>query len=189
MKNIQTQITIWGIVTLALLPAFLNTGCAKGISSEELKASIELVDIETGWEKKYYQPWPPKLILVPAISFKVKNIGEDPLKYVYFNGIFKFEGDKENLGDNFVAGIRGEPVMPGDMSDTITLRSFQGVEGQNLAHFKNNPAWRTVGVKIYVKSTGAAYVPISEHDISKTIDFKEPDPVGMEPKKKDDSKK
>ncbi len=189
MKNIQTQIAIWGIVALVLLPAFMSTGCAKGISSEELKASIELVDVETSWEKKYYQPWPPKLILVPSISFKVKNIGADPLKYVYFNGIFKFEGDKENLGDNFVAGIRGEPVMPGSMSDVITLRSFQGVEGQNLAHFKNNPAWKTVAVKIFVKSTGAEYIPISEYDISRTINFKEPDPVGMDLKKKDEDKK
>lgn len=189
MKNIRTLITILGLVALIMLPVLMNTGCAKGISSEELKASIELVDVETNWEKKYYQPWPPKLILVPAISFKVKNIGENPLKYVYFNGIFKFEGDKENLGDNFVAGIRGEPVLPGDMSDTITLRSFQGVEGQNLAHFKNNPAWRTVRVRIYVKSTGAEYVQISEYDISKTIHFKEPEPVGMKPKKKDESKK
>ena len=88
-----------------------------------------------------------------------------------------------------MAGIRGEPVLPGDKSDTITLRSFQGVEGQNLAHFKNNPAWRTVGVRIFVKSTGAEYVQISEYDISKTINFKEPEPVGMEPKKKDESKK
>jgi len=189
VKNIQTQITLWGIVALALLPAFINTGCAKGISSEELKASIELVDVETSWEKKYYQPWPPKLILVPSVSFKVKNIGEAPLKYVYFNGIFKSVGDKENLGDNFVAGIRGEAVMPGDLSNTITLQSFQGVEGQNLAHFKNNPAWKIVKVKIYVKSTGAEYVPISEFDISKTINFKEPEPVGMEPKKKAEEKK
>ena len=83
---------------LVLLPAFINTGCAKGISSEELKASIELVDVETSWEKKYYQPWPPKLILVPSISFKVKNIGADPLKYVYFNGIFKFEGRQREPG-------------------------------------------------------------------------------------------
>lgn len=189
MKNIQTQISLLGLAVLISLPAVFNSACAKSISSEELKASIELVDVKTSWEKKYYQPWPPKLILVPSISFKVKNIGENPLKYVYFNGIFKSEGDKENLGDNFVAGIRGEPVMPGEISDTITLRSFQGVEGQNLAHFKNNPAWRLVQVKIFVKSTGAEYIPIEEYDISRTINFQEPEPVGMEPKKKEEVKK
>ena len=189
MKNKLSRFTVPGLVVLLMLPVFMNTGCAKGISSEELKASIELVDIDTRWEKKYYQPWPPKLTLVPAISFKVKNIGPDPLRYVYFNGIFKFEGDKENLGDNFVAGIRGEAVMPGELSATITLQSFQGVEGNNLAHFKNNPAWKTCKVRIFVKSTGAEYIPIEEYEISRNINFKEPEPVGMEPKKKEETKK
>ena len=73
MKNIQTQITVLGLAVLILLPVAFNSACAKSISSEELKASIELVDVNTSWEKKYYQPWPPKLILVPSISFKVKN--------------------------------------------------------------------------------------------------------------------
>ena len=164
---------------------FWMAGCSKGMPAEELKASVEIVDIDTRWEEKYYQPWPPKLILVPAISFKIKNVGANPLQYVYCNGIFKLEDDNENLGDNFVAGIRGEPVNPGETSEPISLQSFQGVEGQNLAHFKDNPAWKTAVVKLFVKSKGSQYVLVGEYKVSRRINFTEPEPVGQKPQPKE----
>ena len=166
----------------------LGTSCIKSMPAEELKASIELIDIDTRWEKKYYQPWPPKLILVPAISFKIKNAGDKPLNYIYCNGIFKFVDENKNLGDNFVAGISGKSVMPGDLSDIISLQSFQGVEGKNLAHFKHNPAWKTVTVKIFVKSKGSQFVLLDEFEVSKKINFQEPEPVGMNEKEKPEKK-
>ena len=174
-----------------LLTALMTLGnsCTKAMSPEELKSSIELTDIETRWEKKYYQPWPPKLILVPAISFKVKNIGEEPLSYIYFNGIFRFVGEKENMGDNFLAGIHGKPLMPGETSEDITLQSNFGVEGDNVNHFKNNPEWKTAEVRIFAKSKGAQYVLLDEYTISKKINFKEPEPVGKGEEKKKDPKK
>jgi len=169
----------------------LGSSCAKTMSPEELKSSIELLDIKTRWEKKYYQPWPPKLTLVPAISFKVKNTGEEPLSYVYFNGIFRFIGEKENLGDNFVAGIHGDPLEPGEISEEITLQSNFGVEGDNVEHFKNNPEWQTAEVRIFAKSKGSQYILLGTYTISKKINFEEPEPVGMEEeeKKKKDKKK
>ena len=91
----------------------------------------------------------------------------------------------ENLGDNFVAGIRGEPVNPGETSETISLQSFQGVEGQNLAHFKDNPAWKTAVVKLFVKSKGSQYVLVGEYKVSRKINFTEPEPVGQKPQPKE----
>lgn len=179
----RMAITAIGMMLL-LVSSFWTTGCSPQMSVEELKASVELVDIDTRWEKKYYQPWPPKLILVPAISFKIKNIGEIPLQYVYCNAIFKFEDENQNLGDNFVAGIGGDPVNPGELSDTISLQSFQGVEGQNLAHFEGNPAWQVAEAKVFVKSKGSQYVEVGNYKISRKINFQEPDPVGMEPQPK-----
>ncbi len=173
-----------GLLLLLAASVLWTTGCAESISGEELKASVELIDIDTRWEKKYYQPWPPKLTLVPAISFKIKNVGEKPLQYVYVNGIFRLQGENKSMGDNFVAGIRGEPVLPGETSEVISLQSFHGVEGNNLAHFKNNPAWKTSIVKIFLKSKGSQYVEIAEYEISKRINFTEPEPVGMDPQPK-----
>jgi hypothetical protein len=185
MKNFSfiLAIIILGIVVAAVAHF---TGLWKTMSHEELQGSFELIDIETKWVEKTYQPWPPKLILVPAISFKIKNVSEVPLKYVYLNANFKFRDDVSNLGDGFIEAIRGEPLMPGETSDSILLKSTHGMEGQNLEHFKNNPFFlsKIVDVKLFAKSQGSQYIPVGEWEVSKNIDFKEPEPLGEKPEKK-----
>jgi len=189
MNPIKKGSTAGWLLMILTVSLFWTTGCSQGMSEEELAASVELVDIDTRWEKKYYQPWPPKLILVPAVSFKIKNVGEKPLQYVYCNAIFKMVDENKNLGDNFVAGIAGDAVNPGETSAVISLQSFQGVEGQNLAHFHDNPAWKTAEVKIFLKSKGSQFVPIGDYKVSRRINFAEPEPVGMDPKPKEKIKK
>ncbi len=171
----------WILALIAVMGfSMLNIGCSKGMSAEELKDSIEIVDVYSRWEKKYYQPWPPKLTLVPAMDFKVKNVGNEPLTFIYFNGIFRFEGDQENLGDNFIAGIRGDAVQRGETSENISLQSNFGVEGKSISHFKNNPEWKTVSIRLFAKSKGSQYVHIGDYDVSREINFEEPEEVGQE---------
>ncbi len=176
-------IIVIGIIILALSHF---TGLMKTMSHEELEGSFELLDIETKWVEKTYQPWPPKLVLVPAISFKIKNISDAPLKYVYINANFKFRDDVAILGDGFIEAIRGEPLMPGDTSETILLKSTHGIDGQNLEHFKSSPFFQSkvVDVKVFAKSQGSQYIPVGEWEISKNIEFKEPKAYETEAEKK-----
>jgi len=168
------------VIGIALVPLLL-TSC-KRVSPEELKASLEIVEVSSKWVAKTYQPWPPKLTLVPTISFRVKNITDRPVNYLNFNAIFKFRDDMENLGDNFLAAIRKEPIPPGEASPVITLKSNFGVEGTSLAKFKDNPQWKPVICKLFVQSKGSIHVLLGEYEISREIDFKEPEPVGTEKK-------
>ena len=168
------------VIGAVLAPLFLSS--CKGLSPEELKGSLEIVEMSSKWVAKTYQPWPPKLVLVPTVSFRVKNISGKPLNYLNFNAIFKFRDDLENLGDNFLAAIRKEPIPPGEMSQVITLKSNFGVEGTSLAKFQDNPNWKTVICKLFVQSKGSIHVLLGEYEVSKEIDFKEPEPVGQEQK-------
>lgn len=162
-----------------VLSVLLMSSC-KSMSTDELKKTIEIIDVETKWVSKYYQPWPPRLLLVPVLSFRVKNIGVEPLTYVNFNAIFKFKGDPENLGDNFLAAVRGKAIPAGDVSDVITLKSNFGVEGKSVESIRNNPQWKPVGVRLFARSKGSQFVLIGEWDVSRTIDFKEPEPVKVQ---------
>lgn len=161
------------------LSVLLMSSC-KSMSTDELKKTIEIIDVETKWVSKYYQPWPPRLLLVPVLSFRVKNIGVEPLTYVNFNAIFKFKGDPENLGDNFLAAIRGKAIQAGDVSDVITLKSNFGVEGKSVESIRSNPQWKPVEVRLFARSKGSQFVLIGEWDVSRTIDFKEPEPVKVQ---------
>ncbi len=181
---------IFIVIALLMAYAFKKTGLMSTLTPEELEASIEVMDVETKWVDKYYQPWPPKLILVPAISFRIKNLTDKPLKYVNFNANFRFFDDYENLGDAFLAAIRNVPVEPGEKSDTILLKSNYGVEGKSLASFENNSRWKLVTVKLFAQSRGSQFITLGEWDVSRKIDFKEPEPVGKkDPEEKKDDKK
>lgn len=168
---------VLGLVISVVLASLLLPSC-KGISPEELKASLEIIDVSSKWVAKTYQPWPPKLVLVPTLSFRVKNITDRPLTYLNFNAIFKSRDELENMGDNFLAAIRKEPIPPGGTSPLITLKSNYGNEGTSLAHFKDNPQWKPVICRLFVQSKGSVHVLLGEYEISREIDFKEPEPVG-----------
>jgi len=185
MKNLPF-ILIVAILAIIVGAGAYFTGLWKTKSHEELQGSFELIDIETKWVEKTFQPWPPKLILVPAISFKIKNVSDKPLKYVYVNANFKFRDDVANLGDGFIQAIRGEPLMPGETSEPILLKSTHGIDGQNLEHFKSSSFFQSkvVDVKVFVKSQGSQYIPAGEWEVSKNIDFKEPEPYDKEQEKK-----
>jgi len=171
-------IIVFIVIILVLAIIFQKLGLWKTVTADELKASFEVLNVETKWVEKYYQPWPPRLILVPAISFRIKNVSDKPIHYINFNANFRFKDDYENLGDCFLAAIRGEPIMPGEISEPILLKSNYGVEGKYLSSFENNPQWKVVDVKLFAQSKGSQYVLLGEWEVSRKIDFKEPEPVG-----------
>jgi hypothetical protein len=163
------------IITI-FISAFIQTGCQKAPSAEELKASMEIVDVETKWVKKYYQPWPAKLTLVPAISFRVKNLTEEAIRHISFEAVFRFMDDTKTLGEGFLPGLPAGSIPPGEASDTILLKSRLGVEGKSISHFRNSPHWKTALVKLFVRSKGSRFTLLGEWEVSRKIDFKEPEP-------------
>lgn len=164
-------LTVLMILTAALA---LQTGC-HSMSTERLKNSIEVLDVETSWVSKFYQPWPPRLILVPKLTFRIKNIGNKPLNYINFNAVFSIKGETENLGDGYMAAIRGTSVLPGQISPVITLVSNFGFEGKTRKHIEENPAWRPVEVRLFAQSHGSQFALLGVFDVSRNIEFKEPE--------------
>jgi hypothetical protein len=177
MKRLATVATI-GILFLSF-----QAGC-KSTTPDELLNWMEITDVETKWVTKYYQAWPPRLKVVPQISFRVKNVGDKPLDYVNFNAVFKFKGHPNNFGDAFLAAIRKDAVPVGEKSDVIVLKSNFGVEGKNLQNIKENPEWYPTEAKLFALSRGSQPVLIGVYDVSRDIDFKEPE--ATVPEKKDE---
>ncbi len=178
----KTAFTVMMILASALI---LQTGC-KSMSTESLKDSIEVIDVETTWVSKYFQPWPPRLILVPKLSFRIKNIGDKPLKYINFNAVFSVKGEAGNLGDSYMSAIRSTPIPPGGTSPVINLISNFGVEGKNVKQIEENPSWRPVEVRLFAQSRGSQFALLGMFDVSRKIDFNEA--AAVEPGKPQPSK-
>lgn len=176
MKKWVPFLSITLLVLVTILVLYL-AGLFKTMSSDDLQKSISVLDVKTKWVKKYYQPWPPKLILVPAIAFRIKNTGDKPLQYINFNTNFSFRDDYQTLGNAFLTTIRKKALPPGETSDEIFLQSNYGVEGKTKASFPNNPNWKVVVCKLFASSQGSHFIELGNYPISKEIDFEEPEEV------------
>jgi hypothetical protein len=180
MKKAVGFALVLGALSLLVQPACTS------LTPEELKNSIQVTDMQSKWVSKFYQPWPPRLILVPEISFRIKDVGSQPLSYVTFNAVFNFKGERDNFGDCFLAAIGGKAVLPGGASQVITMKSNFGVDGKDLANIRDNPAWKQAEVRLFVQSKGTQPVLLGVYDVSRYIDFKEPEAPQL---KKSDIKK
>jgi hypothetical protein len=170
---------------LAVLSTLLLTAC-KTPSIAQVQASLEVVNLQTKWVVKEYKQWPqPKLVLVPVAQFQVRNKSAEPLKNINFNAIFKKPGEQQNLGDNFLATIRDQPILPGADGPVVVLKSNFGREGRNLEQFKLYPAELRYDVRIYAQYGGSRPSLLGEFPVSGDIDFKADAPVHMDGKKID----
>jgi len=148
------------------------------MSNEELRKSIEIVDVKTRWVKSFYQEWPARLKLAPQVSFRAKNVSSKPLAYVNFSVTFVSKTDQKELGGDLRAAIRRKALGPGDTSQEITLTSNLSVEGKNKQDFETNPGWEPYQAKVFAQSRGSQPVLLGIYDVSRDIDFKADEPVG-----------
>ena len=162
------------LILALLLPSLALLPACKSPSSEEVKKSMEVVGLESKWVSREYRTWPhPKLVLVPAITFRVKNLSSAPLTFVNFNALFRESDATKFNGDCYLAAIRDKGVPPGELSDLITMTSNLGVDGTTLASIRDNKLWKTWAVKLFAQTKGSDPSPLGEWIVSRTIDFKE----------------
>ena len=72
------------LICIAVALTFIQTSCNVP-TTEDLKTYFEVLDLQSKWVKKYYSPWPQKLILVPSISFQVKNLSNTCILMLFSN--------------------------------------------------------------------------------------------------------
>lgn len=76
-----------------LLLIFSRSVIRETWSAAEVGRSVQIVGYESKWVDKKIKP--DQAIIVPAISFRIKNVGKRPLQYVDFQAVFAFvEGGK-----------------------------------------------------------------------------------------------
>ncbi len=139
------------------------------MSPEELKNSIQVLDIDTQWVEKGRGPEGVKI--VPSITFKVKNIGKRPLSYVTFEGIFTFDETGQTHSDG-LNQVFYEPLPPGETSDTIFVKSSFGYSASTKEAFlENKENWKVMDVNVFAKTKGSGPVMIIEkHPIKQVIE-------------------
>jgi len=156
------------LIGILLIFVFYNNVIKVSMSTEEVAKSIRIVETDSIWVDKRVTPY--EVIIVPTITFKVKNTGKRPLQYVYFEGVFEFVESGEKLSDGYTPALKDKPLNPGEVSDDITIKSYFGYRASSKEAFiKNIKNWKKVKVKIFAKTKNSQFVLLGVYHIKQKI--------------------
>ena len=140
----------------------------KAKMSEELGRSIQVDSQKTYWVDKKVATG--KAVIVPAISFQIKNVGTNPLHHIIFKGTFLFEESGKLLSEGIKTAI-DNPLSPGKISDGITLSAEFGYTASTKAAFiKNIQNWQRIKVKLFAKTKLSGYALLGTYPVSRDIE-------------------
>ncbi len=107
----------------------------KRFVTEELRKSIQIVWQDSHWIYKHIST--KEIVVVPLIKFKVKNLGDSPLRYISFKGYFL----KESSGKPFSQGIKiglENPLSPEKTSEEIIVQAEYGYSVSSMEALEKN---------------------------------------------------
>ena len=173
-KRYQTKFWMWIIliVVLVLMGYIYKANIIdKTIPVEDLKAAMKIFNINSQWveNEKVDTPDFKGVIMVPEITFRVRNMGKVDLHYVYIMGIFRLLNRAKALGDDYFMAFK-DPLKPGAESEVIELRcgfGYRVTSKQALA--KQSKDWRSSMVELFVKSGTSGLSFLKSFYISRKI--------------------
>lgn len=109
-------------VLLILIASLVLTGC----TPRDVQMDLEIVDVRTGWyDLGVTETGENKL--VPSITFRLRNVSEEPISGVQLDAVFRNAGAEEIIDEHFVPGVGSDRALDaGADTDPFVLRSEFG---------------------------------------------------------------
>lgn len=174
-KRYKPRFWVWVTVVISaiiLVIIYKSTVIDTEVNPEALKPSIEMFNLDSQWvvseeiDTKEFKG----IVLVPQISFQVRNIGNVVLRDVYFLGEFRLMDRAGTLGEGFLMAFK-KPVNPGQESERIVLTCMAGYRASSKMAFKNNiKEWKRAMVEIYVKTGSSKLIFLKTFYITRKIE-------------------
>ena len=149
-----------------ILLAMLSAGC--GGPPVDLTKGLEIVDASTGW----YDAGPVngQNKLVPSITFKLKNLSDQPLAALQVNAVFRRVNDKDEWGSAYLAVTKSDGLPPGATSQPVTINSQLGYTGTDpRAEMLQNSQFVDAKVDLFAKYASLQWVRIGERPIERRL--------------------
>jgi hypothetical protein len=174
-KRFQPRFWVWVsfcVAAILLIIIYKTTVLDSAIGPEQLKAGLELFNLDSQWvvseqiDNKEFKG----IVLVPQISFQVRNVGKVVLRYVYFLGVFRLVDQAKILGEGFEMALK-TPLDPGKVSERIVLTCQFGYRASSRQAFKqNSKEWRRALVETYAKTGASDLISLKTFYISRRIE-------------------
>ena len=141
-----------------------GAACQKPV---DLKRSIEVVDLATGWFDAGLVEGKNKI--VPSLTFRLKKKADVEIRPVALNIVFNnADGSASSFEDIYIARVPFE----GNETQTITARSKNGYTAeppQSRADMLKNSGFHDVSVQIFAKQSSAQWVELQRVTVARQI--------------------
>lgn len=160
---------MWIVGRLPLLGAALAAALATACRPPDPVAILEPVDVVTGWyDAGILEDGKNKL--VPSISLRLRNKGQEPIATVQINAVFRRVGEEEVWGEHFGWAVRREALAPGEASEPIVMRSALGYTGiEPRAQMLQNREFIDAKVELYLKKGSRPWTKLAEFPIDRQL--------------------
>jgi hypothetical protein len=164
-----------GVVLLLIMLIFAfiykKTVLDTAMNPRQLKAALEFFDISSQWvvNDQINEDDFRGIILVPEVSFRIRNVGKKDLNYVFLLGVFRFMDNGKFIGEGYQMALR-RAVPPAGASARITLKSGFGYRASSAAAFeKYKKEWRNSLCELFAKSHNSGLTSVKTFYISRKI--------------------
>lgn len=135
--------------------------------TKQLRNSIQVVWNDTKWI--YKKSTHKEIIIVPKISIKVKNLGENPVKNISFKGDFEVENTGESFGYGSTIALKKQ-LIHNNVSDIIHIRAEYGYSIPSIQALEQNKSKiKKIKVRLYAKSKNSEDVLLGIYSIKQIV--------------------
>ena len=171
-QNSKFWLAVASLLILATFAVVYKTTVMNtAMTPAELKAAVELFDISSQWtvNEKVVEDDFKGIILVPEVSFRVRNVSKKDLSYVFLLGVFRFMDSGKVIGEGYRMALR-QALPPAGESGRITLNAGFGYRASSAAAFeKYKQDWRNSFCEVFAKSHNSGFVQLKTFYISRKI--------------------
>lgn len=150
----------------ALVALLASPAC--GGPTVDLTKGLEIVDVSSGWVDGGRVDGQNKI--VPSITFKLKNVSDQPLASLQANLLFRQVNNPDEWGSGFVSVTKSDSLAPGATSQPIIVNSQRGYTGtETHALMIQNSRFVDAKADIFAKYGSVQWVRIGERQIERRL--------------------
>lgn len=150
---------VWLVALLAC------SGCGKPV---DLVSGLRVEDVSTGWLDTGMQNGQNKL--VPSITFKLKNVSDQPLPVLQANVLFRRTTEDTEWGSGFVTVTSSDGLAPGATSQPLVVNSQLGYTGtEPRQQMLANSLFVDAKVQLFAKYASTQWVKVGEFPVTRRL--------------------
>jgi hypothetical protein len=154
------------LLLLLVVASIGLAGCQKPI---DLTKALQVEEVSSGWHDAGMVEGKNKL--VPTITFKIKNVSDQPLSVLQMNVLFRrVTEETTEWGSGFVTVAGSSGLKAGATSDPLTVTSQLGYTGTEArAEMMKNSQFIDAKVQLFAKYASTQWVKIGEYPVTRTL--------------------